>query len=236
MSSSSNENQTTTNRFTDRLRDSAEPFWTEATTHRFTRQLADGSLPDEVFIRYLIQDYHYVDCLAQAVGFAVALAPDMATRRPLAGFLSVLTNAENDFFLKSFERLGVPEATWRNTPPSPVTHAISEAIVGGASGYAGSGQYPEAMTVLLCSEWVYQAWAEPVADAQPPQPQYREWIALHATEEFVGFVEWLRAETDRACEGLDEARQVALVALFRKVTELEAAFFEEAFEKGVSTY
>lgn len=229
MTDTNTKSEAPNTRFTDRLRDSTEPFWTQATTHRFTRQLADGTLPDKVFVRYLIQDYHYVDCLAQAVGFAVALAPDMATRRPLAGFLSVLTNAENDFFLSSFERLGVDEATWRNTPPTPVTRAISEAIVGGASGYAGGGLYPEAMTVLLCSEWVYQAWAEPVADAQPPQPQYREWIELHATDDFIGFVEWLRAETDRACEGLDGERQESLVALFRKVTELEAAFFEDAF-------
>jgi thiaminase/transcriptional activator TenA len=217
-------------RFSDQLREGAEPFWTAATTHRFTRQLAEGSLPDSVFARYLIQDYHYVDCLAQAVGFAVGLAPDMTARRPLAGFLSVLTNAENDFFLRSFKALGVAEETWRATPPSPVTQAISDAIVGGARVTAGGGQYPEAMTVLLCSEWVYQAWAAPVADARPEQPHYREWIELHATPEFVAFVDWLRAETDRACAGLGAARREKLVALFKRVTELEAAFFEAGFE------
>ncbi len=50
-------------RFSDWLRARAAPAWAQAVGHRFTRELADDTLPDEVFARYLIQDYVFIDTL-----------------------------------------------------------------------------------------------------------------------------------------------------------------------------
>ena len=44
-------------RFTEWLREQAEPTWREAARHRFTRELAGATLSDAVMRRYLIQDY-----------------------------------------------------------------------------------------------------------------------------------------------------------------------------------
>lgn len=49
-------------RFTDWLKDLAEPTWSEAVAHKFTVELAAGALPDHVMRRYLVQDYSFLDC------------------------------------------------------------------------------------------------------------------------------------------------------------------------------
>ncbi len=62
-------------RFSDWLRARAEPAWGRAVGHRFTRELADDTLPDEVYARYLVQDYVFIDTLARLLGHGVASAP-----------------------------------------------------------------------------------------------------------------------------------------------------------------
>ena len=74
-------------RFTDWLRDGAEPHWTRMTTHRFARELGSGMLDDAVAARYLVQDYAFVNSFVALLGYAIAYAPSMPSkrRRPCAG-------------------------------------------------------------------------------------------------------------------------------------------------------
>ena len=62
-------------RFTDWLRDGAEPHWTRMTTHRFAHELGAGTLGDAVAARYLVQDYAFVNSFVALLGYAIAYAP-----------------------------------------------------------------------------------------------------------------------------------------------------------------
>ena len=57
-----------------------------------------------------------------------------------------------------------------------------------------------------------------------------EWVDLHSNPDFEAFVGWLRAELDR--EGVTAAprRRRRLDRLFARTVELEAAFFEAAYD------
>ena len=90
-------------RFTDWLREQAEPTWTEATGHRFTRELADGTLPDAVMRRYLVQDYAFLDSFVRLVASAIVKAPVLADRIPLGRFLGAVSGEENTFFQRAFD-------------------------------------------------------------------------------------------------------------------------------------
>ncbi|GAB7011117.1 hypothetical protein JCM31271_30600 [Halorubrum trueperi] len=91
-------------RFTDWLHEHAEPDWTAATTHRFARELGSGALDDDVFRRYLVQDYVFIEGLVGAFGYAVGEAPSMAAKSRLVDFLAVLTADEDDYFEARFRR------------------------------------------------------------------------------------------------------------------------------------
>ncbi|MCG8359694.1 MAG: TenA family protein [Kiloniellales bacterium] len=212
--------------FTDWLRERAEPYWSQAAGHRFTRELADDSLPDAVYRRYLIQDYIFLDVLVRIVGYAIASAPSLTSRVKLSAFLAAVTGEENTYFLRSFEALGVTEDDLGATPPNEATEAFQELMLGAAQ----SGGYLEILSVFLPAEWIYLEWAKR-ASAQSPQRFYlREWIELHSLPEFEAFVVWLRGELDREAGALPLERQESLAGLFRRIVELEAAFFEAAYE------
>lgn len=212
-------------RFTDWLRTGAEPHWTAATGHRFTRELAADSLPDAVYRRYLIQDYLFLDLLVRIVGHAIAAAPSLEARITLSRFLAAVTGEENTYFLRSFEALGVDEATLRSAQPIAPTAAFEAIMLGAARG----GDYADVLSVLLPVEWIYLAWAQAVADRKPARFYLREWIELHSIPAFADFVGWLRDEMDREGAALPPARQAALADNVRRIAEQEVAFFDAAY-------
>jgi thiaminase/transcriptional activator TenA len=218
--------------FSEQLREAAEPFWTKATTHRLTDELADDRLPTDVFRRYLVEDYAFLDTLATLVAAAVMHAPTLGEKRVFASFLASVTGEENTYFQRSFAALGVPESDWAAKTPARTTEQLRRHMETAAQ----SGRYEDILAVLVATEWSYLAWAERVAErldregrALPERFYYREWIALHTVAAFRHFVEWLRGEFDRAAERLPAARRKALGALFRRAMELEVAFFDAAY-------
>ena len=208
----------------DILRQEAEPFWTRAVDHRFTRELIDDSLRDDVYARYLVQDYVFLDTLARVLGFAIAQAPDMPPKTKLAAFLAAVTSEENDYFLRSFQALGVAEKDWGTATPNNATRRFGEVMLGAArDGYA------EALAVLLPAEWIYLTWASAAGETRPKRFYLAEWIHIHAIPEFEAFVAWLRAEMDRVASTLSPKRRARVTALFREIAELEVAFFDAAY-------
>lgn len=215
-----------TETFTDRLRAAAEPHWTQATNHRFTREMGAGTIDRGVYARYLVQDYAFIDTFVSLLGHAVALAPSMVEKRPFAQFLAALTSEENDYFLRSFEALAVPPEVWRNPPALPVTQRLMEEL----RGAGACGSYAEILAVLLAAEWSYLTWAKALGDRRPEAFWLSEWIDLHAVPQFDAFVTWLKQETDRIGAAAPPQVQARMAARFTRMMELEAAFFDAAYE------
>lgn len=213
-------------RFTDWLASRAEPYWTDATNHAFTHAIGDGSMPDEAYVRYLIEDYTFITDLASTLGFLVAKAPSMRSKSRLSSFLALLTSEENDYFLRSFDALGVPRETYEKAAQGPVTRAFSDLLLTSS----GKGTYAEGLTCLLCAEWCYLTWGQREAGKPRPQAFYlAEWIDLHAVPGFETFVNWIRSEIDHIGPDLGVDEQETLVHLFRQMSLLEHAFFEAAW-------
>lgn len=220
--------------FTERLR--AESDWEAATRHRFTRELHADELDDAVFRRYLVQDYAFVGTLGRVVGFAAAQAPTREAQGRLGEFLAVLAGAEDDYFRRSFDALDVPEGDRTDPSLAPVTREFEDFLLRAAR----EGGYEETVAVLLAVEWVYLDWAtagetdsatasETDSEPTPSRPYLREWIELHATDEFAAFVGWLRDELDRYGPELNDRRRKRLSRNFCRAVELEVAFFDAAY-------
>ena len=228
--------------FTDWLHDRSEPAWTAAADHRFVRDLGDGTLSEDVFAEYLVQDYAFVGELVGTFGYAVGQAPDVAAKRRLVEFLETLTDDENDYFERSFDALEVDEIRRIDPDLAEPTAAFVD-LLGRA---AREGGYAETLAVLVPAEWIYESWAtslvethaDPSADGPPSAGMdlpfyYAEWIDLHATDSFREFVDWLRGQLDAVGPELSSRRQRRVEGLFRRTVDLEVAFFDAAYEAGV---
>ena len=213
-------------RFSDWLRERAEPDWSAAVEHRFVGELEDGTLDDGIFRQYLLQDYAFVDALVDVVGHAVAAAPTMAEKGTLAEFLGTITDDENDYFERSFDALSVPAVEYADPVPTETTATFRDHL----HASARRGGYAEALAVLLPAEWIYRAWATAVDD--PPEAFYlHEWVDLHDNPGFVAFVDWLREQMDEEGPTLSPRRQRRVAERFERTATLEVAFFDAAYEE-----
>ncbi|MFC7154295.1 TenA family protein [Halomarina halobia] len=215
-------------RFTDRLRAGVADDWEAATEHRFTRELAAGTLDDAVFRRYLVQDFAFVNTLASVIGYAAAQAPALEAKAEFASFLRAVTTDESDYFARSFDALGVPEADRTDPTLAPVTERFEDLLLRAAL----DGGYAETLAVLVPAEWVYLTWASAAGDARPDAFYLAEWIDLHAGPEFESVVAFLRGELDAAAGTLSPERERRVERLFERCVALEVAFFDAAYERA----
>lgn len=212
-------------RFTDWLKEATGSLWGRATGHPFTQTLCDDTLSDDVYRRYLIQDYVFIESLVTVLGHAVALAPGMPAKKRWAGFLGAITSEENDYFLRSFEALGVPESERESTPLLPPIRALADLMLDAAR----SGAYEEVLAVIVPAEWVYLTWARAAPSSRPERFYLAEWIELHDNPAFEEVVGWMRGELDRVGPSLSPDRQAVVADRFRRLVELEIAFFDAAY-------
>ncbi len=204
---------------TDDLR--AASAWDAAVEHPFVHELAAGTVDDDVFARYLVADRAFVTTLTGVFGRALAQAPP-ESRAPLADFLGILTDEEDDYFERALDALPAP-------PGDPARHPTTEAFRDHLLAAADEGGYAETLAVLVPAEWCYLGWAQGID--HPPEPFYRrEWVTLHSNDEFAGFVDWLRSELDREFETLSPRRTDRVRRRFERTVRLEADFFDAAYD------
>lgn len=215
--------------FSDELRDTHRARWDAAVDHRFVRDLVDDTIDDAVYARYLTLDYGFINDLTGAVGHAVAVAPGMPEKTRFARFLGVLTDEENDYFLRSFDALGKPPPSFDN----PLAHPVLDGFAALLDRQRAAGTYLDILAVLVPVEWVYLTWATDAVTRGAPMPErfyLAEWITLHALPDFRDFVEWMRAELDREAAAAGDAARARAAAAFTEALVLEARFFDAAFE------
>jgi thiaminase/transcriptional activator TenA len=209
--------------FTERLRE--ESAWDDATRHRFVREYRDGTLDDEVFREYLVDDYAFLETGARVTALAAADAPTMDEMARLSEQLGVLTGGENDYFVRAFDELGVPSEEYED----PDLHPTTEAFVDFMHRVAREGGYEETLASILAAEWVYLDWCEYAAEADHKRWYLDEWVELHVVDAFCEYVGWLRGQLDERGPRLSEERTERVAEVFERTVELEARFFDAAY-------
>lgn len=209
-------------RFSEQLRMASEPVWSQAVEHRFVKELLTGTVDDAVMAKYLIQDHRFIHNFLVLMGAALSFSDTFASRITLGRFIGMICNDENDYFLRSFEALGVTESERAEQPDSEPTKGINAIMLEAAR----SGSYGVMLSVLAVAEGLYLDWGQ---RAQQPYPEnfiHSEWIILHNTEYFAGFVDFLRRELDRVGPQSPEICK----DFFIRMVNLEKAFFDAAYE------
>lgn len=215
--------------FAEQLRQAHRADWSACIQHRFVDEIFDGSLSDAVLRRYLVQDYQFINRFVALLGAAIASADVFAPRVTLAQFAAMITSDENTYFLRCFDALGVPEPERLNPALTEPTRAFQQLM----HDAADSRSYANCIAVLAVAEGLYLDWADQSAKKHLPLPtrfEHAEWITLHASDFFRGFVAWLRSELDRIGPMLTDAQRAEAASYFGRAVQLERGFFDHVYE------
>ncbi|MCW2841362.1 MAG: thiaminase [Aeromicrobium sp.] len=188
--------------------------------HPFVAGLTDGTLSEDVFVRYLVDDAHYLDRYARVLAGLAARAPDPEGIALLAGSAAGAIAAERDLHRRFLAPRGldpdrdvVPEA-------SPTCVAYTGFLEQGATA-----PFDVALAAVLPCFRVYAEVGRHVTArrALGTHP-YGAWIDTYAAPEFDAAVRRAEAYLDGVAVNRDD-----VVAAYRRSTRFEWMFWDAAW-------
>jgi thiaminase/transcriptional activator TenA len=216
-----------TDRYTDTLRELAEPVWAAQRVHPFIAGIADGSLDVGRFAHYVRQDYVFLIDYARLLALGAARAPDLATMRRFGDLAQAILGTEMDLHRSYARRFGISEAELEAEQPAPTTQAYTDFLV----RTAATGDFAELAAALLPCMWGYAdlgAWL--AVRGGSPEPRYADWIEMYASEDFAELAGWSRELVDRLAAERPEPAREPLARAFLTSSRYELAFWQMAWD------
>jgi thiaminase/transcriptional activator TenA len=212
---------------TDELWTAIEGTYSAILEHPFLTGLTDGSLAQEAFRFYVVQDSHYLREFARALSIAAARAPAeddiLMFSRHAAGALEVERSLHGSFF----RDFGLSEQEVAGTPTAPTTLAYTSYLL--AVVYGGS--FAEGLAALLPCYWIYWEVGKALLEKGSPESLYQRWIDTYGGEEFGGVVAEVLELTNRVGVGLSENERERMKSHFITTSRYEWMFWEMGYRQ-----
>ena len=206
--------------FSEQLRSEAEPIWRQIFQHPFLKEIKDGTLPEETFRYYLIQDYLYLEGFGRTVALALAKAPTSQTFEDLAH--RVMTPVERPLHNQLFAAAGLTQRDADNAVRSPANTAYVDHMLQTASLH---GLGPTAAALLPCP-WTYHLLKEEVGQSE--HPIYGQWTRFYVEGLLEGSVKAWRGFVDQMAEDASQMEKDAMRQAFLTSSRYEYMFWDAA--------
>ena len=215
---------------TDDLYGAAEPLWADQLQHPFVKGLGDGTLEEQRFKRWVLQDYRYLMEFARVFAWAAAKADRLESMSWYAGVLDLTLNNEMELHRQYAARFNLTSADLEAEPMWPTTRAYTDFLI----RTAADGDMMDLLAALLPCVCGYVYLARKLAESDPPDDQrYSDWVSQYASEDFARVLDWLRKELDRLARGISEDKKKRIMEIFLISTRYEWMFWEMCW-KGES--
>ncbi len=213
--------------FCERVRRECDGIWEASFRHPFVEALAGGTLDEDIFRFYVLQDAYYLSHFAKVQALGAVKAKDLLTTQSFAGHAEATCSAELALHEEFFTMLGVTPEEHAEFRPAPTTYAYTSHMYRAAV----EGDLADVLAALLPCYWLYWEIGERLKGAEPGHPIYDKWIATYGSEWFGGLVNEQIERMNRLAEGLPEERILELAERFRKSSIYELNFWGMAWTK-----
>ncbi len=206
------------------LREAALPDWRSYVEHPFVQQMQAGTLPQQAFRQYLVQDYLFLIQYARAHALAIYKSGSLHDMGVAQQGLNAILD-EMGLHVRLCQRWGLSPADLEAAPEHRATVAYTRYVF----DCGHSGDVLDLLTALAPCMLGYAEIGRrlaPAVQAWPEHP-YREWIVEYASE---GFQQAAQASAEHweklAKPLLTPARLETLTAIFAQACRLEADFWQ----------
>ena len=193
----------------------------------FNQELAAGTLNQDVFCDYVIQDAHYLVAYGRALAICGAKAfdtEDIIQFTQGAKEAIVVERSLHDGFMSNF---GITRADFENTPLTLACHHYTSFL----TATAWSENYPVVLASLLPCYWIYAEVGKDIVRKSIPNNPYQAWIDTYSGEEFNTAVQKVLATIDRIAERVDADTLEKMHEAYRYGAQLEWLFWDSAYQQ-----
>lgn len=201
------------------------PIWKQCLETPFLRGIADGTLPEDCFKGYIVDDSLYLREYAKVFAWGMLHASNMEEIRAYYSFLSFVNEAEDNTRRAYMERYGLEDGMIQKLPLRPQNQAYVDEMMTAARNAQGPAECMMAtLPCMLSYAWIFCEMLR--TDPGVLETPYRRFVGDYAGtsyEELCG--RWI-AFTDQVCAGLSEERKADCLRIFRVCSLHELHFWE----------
>src|ERR1017187_1600892 len=207
-------------RFTGELWRGVADIYDAILAHPFLAGLTDGSLPQDSFAFYVVQDALYLRGYAQALAAVASRAPDAAGIEMFARHAADIVAVERSLHDSLLADLGIDPASAETAEAAPTTLAYTSYLLAAVRG----GSYGEGVGAVLPCYWIYWEVGKHLLGKGSPNPGYQRWIDTYGAAEFGAEALEVIAVTDKLGPALAPAERERVRRHFRATSRYEWIF------------
>jgi thiaminase/transcriptional activator TenA len=214
-------------KFTESLWGSIGDIYNKTLNHPFIRGLTDGSLDEEVFRFYVIQDALYLKDYARGLALLGAKAPQ---DRWLMMFVEhardviLVERALHESFFKGWQ---LTDEEIYSTPMAPTNLLYTSYLL----KTAYERPFPEVLGCFLPCYWIYWEVGKELERRGSPKELFRRWIQTYSSEQYASIVQQVLEVMDQVSQGLKEEDLGLIRNHFIVTSKLEYLFWDMGFQK-----
>jgi thiaminase/transcriptional activator TenA len=213
--------------FSAALWDSTADIYGAILAHPFVRGLTDGSLPQEAFTFYVIQDALYLRWYAQALATVAGKATDTSGTEMFARHAAGIIDVEMTLHESLLADLNIDPAAAEAAEEAPTTLAYTSYLLAAVGG----GSYAEGVGAVLPCYWIYWEVGKHLLSQGSPDPRYQKWIDTYGAEQFGAEALEVIAVADRLGPGLGAAENTRVRQHFRATSRYEWMFWDMGYRQ-----
>ncbi len=213
--------------FTESLWISIEDIYDKILKHPFIRGLIDGSLDEEAFRFYVIQDALYLRDYARGLALLGTKAPDdqwLMMFVEHARDAIVVERALHESFFKDWN-LRVEDVN--STPMAPTNLFYTSYLL----RIAYERPFQEVLGCFLPCYWIYWEVGKELERRGSPKELFRRWIQAYSSEPYGSIVRQVLEVMDQVAQGAGEGDLKRIQYHFRMTSKLEYLFWDMGFQK-----
>ena len=211
----------------DKLWGEIEGIYKQILEHPFLRGLTDGSLDQESFRFYVVQDALYLREYARSLAICAAKAPDDESIQMFAEHAAGAIAVERGLHSSFFEDFGLSDEEVRTTQMAPTTLAYTSYLLAAAS----LGSFPEALGAVLPCYWIYWEVVKSLIENGSLNSLYQRWIDTYGGEEFAATVRAVLQLTEHVGRGLNPREEARMTDHFVATARYEWMFWEGSWRR-----
>lgn len=213
---------------TQEIWDKNHGFYEKILNLPFNQEIRKGTLDENTFKNYLIQDYFYLQNFRKVYAILLSKAPDEKAAGFIAGLMKEIDEETQNVHARYFKKFNVTEQELSDTPLNPVTEFYNSYLI----KTAALEPFEVGLIATLPCHWVYYSvGTDMMGSKQAAGNKYQEWIDEYGsdpwdgsdTKAFVDLVEYYMERTTE--ENRRKMRQA-----FETAMKLEYMFWDAAYK------
>lgn len=214
-------------KLTDRLYEATKDIWMGYLKQPFVEELGNGTLSEERFRFYMVQDYRYLLQYAKVFAMGVVKTEDEGLMTRFSYMVHDTLDGEMNIHKAYMSRLGITEeevATTKSTlaNQSYTSYMLDEAYKGGPL---------EILVAVLSCAWSYQMIGEhhKTIPGALEHPLYGEWVQGYSSKEYCDTTQEIIDLVNALGKDVTPEREEHLKEIFVNCSRYEAYFWDMAY-------